>query len=182
MRQHLSDRLSTQPSITLPAVTPTMTKKIKAASAFKAPRKTNENWPSHGLLVRHLNRTFLKMLQVKLQEHGLNVTQWMVIRELWRRGKGWQSELADDLGIEAPNMTTTINGMAELGLVKRRRSPQDRRKIQIIITPAGRSLEAILLPIIDDINNQAARDFSDSDIRQFHSYLMRMTDNLKSVT
>jgi DNA-binding MarR family transcriptional regulator len=179
MRQHLSDRLSPQPSITLPTVTPTMTGKSKAASALEALR---DKWPSHGLLVRHLNRTFLKMLQVKLQEHRLTVTQWMVIRELWGREKGWQSELADHLGIEAPNMTATINGMAELGLVKRRRSSQDRRKIQIIITPAGRSLEAILLPIIDDINNQAARDFSDGEIREFHSYLIRMTDNLKSVT
>jgi DNA-binding MarR family transcriptional regulator len=50
------------------------------------------------------------------------------------------SELADDMGIDAPASTVLINGLEERGLVKRAQHATDRRAKQVSLTAAGRRM------------------------------------------
>ncbi len=46
-------------------------------------------------------------------------------------------ELAADLGIEPPNLTTLIDGLERAGLVERKAHPTDRRVLLVVDTAAG---------------------------------------------
>jgi DNA-binding MarR family transcriptional regulator len=64
------------------------------------------------------------------------------VRALWRLEHGARtlSELANDLGTDAPAATVVINALEERGLVKRVQHPTDRRAKQVSLTAAGRRM------------------------------------------
>jgi len=73
------------------------------------------------------------------------------VRALWRleRGARSLSELADDMGTDAPAATVLINALEERGLVKRAQHPTDRRAKQVSLTAAGRRMVAVVEKITD---------------------------------
>jgi len=73
------------------------------------------------------------------------------VRALWRleRGARTLSELADDLGTDAPAATVLINALEERGLVKRAQHPTDRRAKQVSLTAAGRRMLVVVENITD---------------------------------
>jgi len=73
------------------------------------------------------------------------------IRALWRleRGARTLTELADDLGTDAPAATVLINALEARGLVKRSPHPTDRRAKQVSLTRAGRRMLGIVEKITD---------------------------------
>ena len=50
------------------------------------------------------------------------------------------SELAQKHAVSLPTMSNSISTLVDRGWVKRSRSPHDRRKIQVELTPAGREV------------------------------------------
>jgi DNA-binding MarR family transcriptional regulator len=50
------------------------------------------------------------------------------------------SELAQKHAVSLPTMSNSISTLVERGWVKRSRSPHDRRRIQVELTPAGRDV------------------------------------------
>ena len=50
------------------------------------------------------------------------------------------SELAEKHAVSLPTMSNSISTLVERGWVKRSRSPHDRRKIQVELTPDGREV------------------------------------------
>jgi len=72
-------------------------------------------------------------------------------RALWRleRGPLTLSELAHDMGTDAPAATVLINALEERGLVKREAHPTDGRAKQVSLTAAGRRVLAVVAGITD---------------------------------
>ena len=72
-------------------------------------------------------------------------------RALWRleRGPLSLSELAQDMGTDAPAATVLINSLEARGLVKREAHPTDRRAKQVTLTAAGRRMLAVVAAITD---------------------------------
>ena len=64
------------------------------------------------------------------------------VRALWRleRGPSTLSELAQDMGTDAPATTVLINALEQRGLVKRSPHPTDRRAKEVSLTAAGRRM------------------------------------------
>jgi len=73
------------------------------------------------------------------------------VRALWRleRGPRTLSELADDMGTDAPAATVLINALEERGLVKRTPHPTDRRAKLVSLTAGGRRMVDIVEKITD---------------------------------
>jgi DNA-binding MarR family transcriptional regulator len=53
-------------------------------------------------------------------------------------GERSQGDLAEALGIDPTNVVALLNELESAGLVERRRSPQDRRRHTVVLTPTGR--------------------------------------------
>ena len=73
------------------------------------------------------------------------------VRALWRlEGEPRTlTDLADDMGIDAPAATVLINALEARGLVKRTVHPTDRRAKQVSLTAAGRRMIAVVEQIPD---------------------------------
>ena len=77
-----------------------------------------------------------------VEPHGITLQQYNVLRILRGAGKEGLPTLAivDRLIEQAPGITRFIDQLEKRGLVSRRRSAEDRRKVFCFLTSAGRKL------------------------------------------
>ena len=89
-------------------------------------------------------------LRSALRDEGLTVTQLGVLEALMHLGPMIQSELAGKLLTSASNLTTVLDNLEREGLVRRQRSSEDRRRVEVSLTSGGRD-------VIEDVFPRHAR-------------------------
>lgn len=70
----------------------------------------------------------------------LKAVEFSILVLVAANGEVNQKQLGDALDVSAPNMAVTLDRMVERGWVERVRSTQDRRAMNIHLTPAGQDL------------------------------------------
>jgi DNA-binding MarR family transcriptional regulator len=96
----------------------------------------------------HLTATDLRLATFRLARRlrsvraadSLSDAQLAVLADLRTNGRRTVSALAERERVAAPSMTSTINGLEELGYVARTPDEDDRRRVQVDITDAGAEL------------------------------------------
>jgi len=76
----------------------------------------------------------------------LTHSQFGVLETLYHLGPLCQGTLSQKLLKSTGNITLVLDNLEKRGLVRRIRSPEDRRMVIIELTPAGRALIAELFP------------------------------------
>ena len=133
---------------------------------------------SVGYVVRDVHRAFSRSLQAKIAAHGVSMGQWFFLRALWDEDGLTQRELSQGVGMMEPTTVTALNSMERRGLVERVRNPHDRRKVNIYLTPKGRSLREVLLPCAAEVSDLATRGIDPADLALAIDLLHRMIINL----
>ena len=133
---------------------------------------------SIGYLVRATHRAFAQDLQRYLAPHGIPVGMWYFLRALWQEDGLTQRELGQRIGSMDPTTVEQLRNMERRGLIERRRSVADRRKIHVFLTPEGRALRRRLLPYVDAVNTTALDGLSDGEIGFVRLVLAQIKDNL----
>ncbi len=77
---------------------------------------------------------------------SLTISQFGVLEALMHLGPLCQNELGSKILKSNSNMTTVIDNLEKRGLVKRQRSREDRRMIEVFLTPTGKNLIESLFP------------------------------------
>ncbi|TQJ40194.1 MarR family transcriptional regulator [Arthrobacter sp. SLBN-112] len=75
-----------------------------------------------------------------LDELGLTYPQYLVMLVLWENEPRGVKELGGELGLDSGTLSPLLKRLEALGLVERRRSGEDERRVAIHLTSAGRSL------------------------------------------
>lgn len=75
-----------------------------------------------------------------LIRHDLTAPQLTCLRHLLRHGSRSAGELAAGISLSQPTVTGILDRLERKGLVERRRSAEDRRRVVVALTPAGREL------------------------------------------
>ncbi|MEL6547668.1 MAG: MarR family transcriptional regulator [Myxococcota bacterium] len=92
----------------------------------------------------HIHRT-ARLLRAhllrRIRELGLDATpeQWFILNKLHARDGQSQSELADDIFADRPNITRMVDGMERQGWVTRRPDQEDGRRKLVFLTRSGRA-------------------------------------------
>ena len=133
---------------------------------------------SVGYVVRDVHRAFSRSLQARIAAHGVSMGQWFFLRALWEEDGLTQRELSQRVGMMEPTTVTALNSMERRGLVERVRNPHDRRKVNIYLTPKGRSLREVLLPCAAEVSDQATHGIDPADLALAVDVLTRMIANL----
>ncbi|GAA5512014.1 HTH-type transcriptional regulator MhqR [Deinococcus carri] len=81
-----------------------------------------------------------------LADHGLTISQFGVLEAVYHLGPLNQRQLADKILRSSGNLTMVIDNLERDGLVRRERDPQDRRVMNIFLTPEGEALISRVLP------------------------------------
>ena len=90
--------------------------------------------------------TYSKAISCKITEYGLTAPQFGVLEALYHLGPLPLGTLADKLLVTGGNVTYVMDRLEQQELVRRERSPQDRRVIQAKLTAKGATLIADVFP------------------------------------
>ena len=135
---------------------------------------------SVGYHIRQLAESWQSAMDVEAEAHGVTVTQWRYLRELWEEDGLSTGELTRRVGRQGPTTVVAVRLLEREGLVTVAKSADDRRKSFIRLTPRGRRLAATMSPLIRDVNDRAMSDLSDSEIRTFKRLIVRIQRRLDS--
>jgi DNA-binding MarR family transcriptional regulator len=77
-----------------------------------------------------------------LEELGLTYPQYLAMLVLWEAEPRTVRELGEELGLDSGTLSPLLKRLEALGLVQRRRSSEDERRVEIFLTDAGAGLSA----------------------------------------
>jgi DNA-binding MarR family transcriptional regulator len=77
-----------------------------------------------------------------------------------------------------PTTFSALKTMEKLGYVERRQRQDDRKKVYIFLTPAGRALKERLVPQAEEVNAIAVEGVKAADIATTRTVLLAMIENL----
>ncbi len=94
------------------------------------------------------SRAITKQYALLLSEMGITYPQYLVLMVLWSRDGLLVSEVAKALELEPATTTPLIQRLEKQGLVDRKRSSEDERRVHVFLTGKGRSFyqEALKIP------------------------------------
>jgi len=93
-----------------------------------------------GYLLKHAYLRLTEESSRALAPYGIDGRELAVLAVLDAHAELSQLEAAGKLGIDRTTMVALVDALEEKELVERRRSPQDRRKNIVQLTPIGREL------------------------------------------
>lgn len=139
-----------------------------------------ETTNSVGYLLRDTSKLVLRDTAALLEQHGITLPQYFVLRELWQEEGLTQRELASRVGVAEPAMVATLDALSDAGLAERERSTRDRRKINVRLTERGKALRDRCLGHAARILDRALTGVSDAEIAAVRDILRRMKANLEA--
>ena len=108
-----------------------------------------------------------------LEELGLTYPQYLVMLVLWESEPRGVKELGEELGLDSGTLSPLLKRLEVLGLVERRRSGEDERRVAVHLTPAGRSLSRKAAAIPQRLADAAG--LSAGELEQLRETLGKLT-------
>jgi DNA-binding MarR family transcriptional regulator len=90
-----------------------------------------------GYLLKHAQQRLMQASAPAMAPFGIDGRELAVLTVLGADMPLSQQEAAEQLGIDRTTMVAHVDALEDKGLVERRRSPEDRRKNIVGLTPAG---------------------------------------------
>lgn len=110
-------------------------------------------------LIKHLWKWLAELMSAELRSTSLNPVSFFTLLMMYSSEEGSvnPSELSTCTGETRTNMTRICNELEALGLIGRTPSPNDRRRVDLLLTEQGIEQVETLLP---KFRNQASNVFS----------------------
>ncbi|RDI99664.1 MarR family transcriptional regulator [Dyella solisilvae] len=126
----------------------------------------------------------LNELELNLKPFGLNDSDFRTLMMIYTSpsGSATPSELCEYAQQGATNMTRIANVLVKAGLVTRASSAEDRRKVVLSITTAGKRLVRKILPPLFPQVHAAFASLSASDKRTLDRLLRQVAVNIDLLT
>ena len=144
-------------------------------------KKLDKKSESSGFILERTAKRLKQFFQQQLTAAGTGITidQWVVLQVLDRQEGLSQLEIARETYKDAPTITRIIDLLCKKGLTERANDPDDRRKFNIHLTPAGRRKIVEVHPVILQYRQVAHRGLSERDLELLRSLLDRIFENLQ---
>jgi DNA-binding MarR family transcriptional regulator len=89
-----------------------------------------------------------------------------------------QSEIAEQLSVRGATVTNMLQRMEEVGLVARRRDPEDNRLVRVYLTDAGRDKERAITDQFLNLESAVFEGISEEDRIVFRRILNQLLHNM----
>ena len=143
-----------------------------------------------GALVSRVKVEMLAVLDRELSQDKrlasleMSAAQYIIIANL-ASGPGEPKSAADlckVISYDAGAMTRMLDRLEAKGLIRRTRSSQDRRLMNLELTEEGRAAYPRMREISMAVANRFLRGFTKAEARQLEGFLNRMLDNAQGVS
>jgi long-chain acyl-CoA synthetase len=127
-----------------------------------------------------------RVVESALGDDDLSLSQYRLLAFL-AQGDWAASVLADRLQVSRPSITGLVDGLVKRGLVERRPSADDRRRIDHVLTAGGRAVlrdaderaDTRLRKVLADVPSDVADDVLDSLTRLHAALDARLQEKLR---
>jgi DNA-binding MarR family transcriptional regulator len=136
---------------------------------------------SIGYLMRNILNHVAQAVDRELAHTDLTNAQWIPLFKLYSKKASTVAELARACEIDNGATTRLLDRMEAKGLCQRVRSEQDRRVVNIELTPAGNTAAADIPRILSDVQNAHLEGFSREEFDALKGYLQRILDNAQRI-
>jgi DNA-binding MarR family transcriptional regulator len=126
------------------------------------------------------SRAFNSVYRIVLKDLGLTYPQYLVMLVLWEQGELPVKKLGEQLRLDSGTLSPLVKRLETAGLVRRERSAQDERSVQVSLTEEGAALRERALQVPRRI--AAATGFAPEEIGELRERLDRLTDALDAAT
>lgn len=128
------------------------------------------------LMRRILNAGSLE-IERELEPSGLTNAQWVPLYKLYTGSAATVAELARECQLDAGGMTRLLDRLETKGLLRRARSSDDRRVVNLELTPQGRAAARQIPAVLCGVQNAHLRGFKVEEWQLLRSLLRRILDN-----
>jgi len=132
---------------------------------------------SVGYLMRRALISILAEGDRRLAPHDLTSAQWLPLFKLSLNEGHTMASLARDLCTDPGAMTRAMDRLEAKGLVERQRSVEDRRVVNLMLTPEGRELAGKVPPMMAAVLNAHLKGFSEAEWHLLTDLLQRVVAN-----
>lgn len=129
---------------------------------------------SIGYLIMLVRHRLLDLLDPDLQALGITAVQAIVLMGLSSGLAGTAAEFCKRLRHDPGAMTRVIDRLELMGLLRRTRTPNDRRALKLELTDAGERILPALRSAAVRASNHMLRDFTRAEAEQLVAYLKRL--------
>jgi len=124
-------------------------------------------WCSLDIALRHIDHIFRN----KVQQIGLTVIEWYVLRALYESDGQQASQLANEVGRAATSFTPNLDKLQEKGYIKREPDLNDRRAVLIHLTDKAFNEKQRILGLAYELDSQLESQFSVEELEYFHTVI-----------
>ena len=117
-----------------------------------------------------------KIYKPLLQPLGLTYPQYLAMLVLWETDGITVGEISQCLLTDPGSLTPLLKRLETEGLIKRLRSTQDERVVQLFLTDAGRALQAQALDIPEQLAKATGQDLA--QLSTLKTQLLTLRQNL----
>lgn len=132
---------------------------------------------SAAYLMRRILALLAGEVDAALAPQGLTNAQWVPLLKLHLGVASSVAELARESQLDAGAMTRTLDRLEAKGLVARVRSSEDRRVVNLELTPAGREAARQIPEVLCKVQNAFLEGFSQAEWEQLRALLERVLAN-----
>jgi len=129
-------------------------------------------------LTKEAMRAYGRSMQIRLIDHSVSIGHWLFLRALWTHDGMTQRELSEYVGLMGSTTFTALNALEKLGCVKRAKKPGNRKKVHVYLTPKGKKLQAVLMPLAVDVNSTSVCGIDPEEVEITKRTLVRIIENL----
>jgi MarR family transcriptional regulator for hemolysin len=132
-----------------------------------------------GWLVYKARHVLKKRMQDKLKDYGISSEQWSVLNMVYMKGGCNQKTLAELLLKDGGTITRILNILEDKELIKREKSPYDKREFLIHLTDKGLDLYNELFKVMLQNKQEINFIFSTNEQKQLIFLLNKLFSSLE---
>lgn len=117
--------------------------------------------------------------QKELINYDITTEQWSVLNELYRQDRCNQKELAQICFKDQAALTRILDILEKKELVKREKSPNDRREFLILITAKGQELIEKVSPQVQEFIQRTYSGLDAAEKETLKLLLQKLTNSLE---
>ena len=129
------------------------------------------------MLMKRVMQSVLLQVDRRLAAHDLTHAQWLPLYRLAQGDCATMAALARDQVLDPGAMTRALDRLEAKGLLRRERSLQDRRVVQLVLTDAGRAVSQHVPAVLSEVLNAHLAGFAHAEWQQLIDLLQRMVAN-----
>jgi DNA-binding MarR family transcriptional regulator len=137
-----------------------------------------------GLLITQIKQVQNRVFDALLREYGIdgfNGAQGRILYVLWQEDNLPIVELSRRTALAKTTLTSMLDRMETSGFLLRSYDKADRRIIRIVLTDKAKALSSKYEEVSDEMIKLFYKDFTESEIEVFETFLKRILQNLAEV-